>query len=1187
MSFSFTDSQTLAIQSRGSSILVSAAAGSGKTRVLTERLLRYVSDADAPADIDRFLVITYTRAAAAELRARIMESLGALAAENPADLRLRRQQSLCCRAPIETIHSFCTAVLREYSHLLELSPAFSVLEEERAALLKRSIASRLLDQHYETIGDDAGFRLLADTVGAGRGDSRLEDTLLELYEKLRSHPYPEEWAAAQKAALAADGVTDVADTVWGREVLDGAAQSARYWAEAMDDAVREISASDEKLIRGYGESFSFSAAALRDFCRALGEGWDRAGEFAHIDFPRITSPRNYDDPEKLARLKATREQCKKACGKLESVFAQNSEALLRDLRAAAPAMCALLDLTLELDRLYTAEKKRRGVLDFSDLEHYAARLLVDKATGGPTWVATELSRRYTEIMVDEYQDVNAVQEMIFRAVSRGGNNLFMVGDVKQSIYRFRLADPGLFLEKYRSFAPAECAAPGAPRRILLQENFRSRRSILDAANHVFSNIMSVSLGELDYDDAAALRFGATGYDAAGEFPAELHIIGTGDADEESGAEAPEAAELEARFVAEKIRALMREGAEVTENGVTRPCTWGDFVLLLRSPNGKGRTFHRVLAEAGIPVESQQGSDFFHSLEVAVTIDLLTVIDNPHADIPLISVLRSPAFGFTADELSAIRACDKTGDYYSALCACAADGNLRAADFLRRLDDWRALAPEIGLDELVWRLCSETGLFAICAAMRDGEMRRRNLMHLFEYARTFGESGYRGVFRFVQWLRRLEEKGAEPETVSVGQAVRIMSIHKSKGLEFPFVFLCDLSHRFNLSDTRAPVPMHPVLGLGPKRIDTARGVEYPTIARRAVEQRLVTETLSEEMRVLYVGMTRAKERLFLSCVQSNPEKALENCKASLRRPLPPEILRGASSFASWIMLTALSAPELLTVTVHTAEESAQPDVSAAEAGAETAETGAVPESGADAAKLLRRQLDYVYPWPSAELLPSKLTATELKAGGCGEEEPDGASLLPDAEAELSFRLPMPGTAAAGLSAAQRGTATHTFLEHVSLEKTGTAAELKAEAARLCERGLLRRGEADAVDYAAVARLFASPLGARMRAAASLRREFRFLLLADAADYFSGTAADDRVLLQGVVDCCFEEDGGITVVDYKTDRVDAAQVPARAAAYRGQLRTYAKALQRIFGLPVKHCILWFLHSGTEYAVDLAED
>ena len=1171
MSFAYTAGQRLAIESRGGALLVSAAAGSGKTRVLTQRLLNYVTDPAAPRDVDRFLVITYTRAAAAELRTRIMDALAEQAAAHPGDARLRRQQTLCCRAPICTIHSLCADLLREYAPVLALSPAFELLDEDRAAQLKQATAERLLEQRYTRIEDDPDFRLLADTVGAGRDDRRLQNTLLELYEKLRSHPDPAAWAAQQRAALYARDAVDAAETPWGRALLADAGDQAAYWAGAMEAALAEIRAADEKLQKAYGASFEATAAGLRRLCDAIGRGWDPARAACPVTFPRIGAPRNYPDPLLLERLKATRKSCKSACDALAAMFAQDSAAQLRDLRAAAPAMDALLGLALEFERAYAAEKSRRGVLDFSDLEHEAVRLLVDRDSGAPTPVARALSRRYTEIMVDEYQDVNAVQELIFRALSRDGENLFLVGDVKQSIYRFRLADPGLFLEKYRSFAPAETAAPGQPRRVLLQENFRSRRPILAAVNQVFGCIMSRTLGELDYDEDAALRYGAVGYDPALDAPVEFHIL---DGSDGGGAEAPTAAALEAGFVARKILDMMRAGTPVTENGVTRPCRWDDFVLLLRSPGAKGAVFRQALQAAGIPVESGQSASFFTSLEVSVTVDLLSVIDNPHADVPLISVLRSPAFGFTADELSAIRTADRNSDYYGALQAAAAAGDEKSAAFLSRLEDWRALAPELGLDALIWRLYGDTDLFAVCAAMRDGAARRQNLLHLFEYARSFGKSGYRGVFRFVQWLRHMAERGQAPETASTGQAVRILSIHRSKGLEFPFVFLCDLAHQFNKTDASATVLLHSDLGLGPKLVDAERGLEYPTIARRAVAQRLTGELLSEELRVLYVGMTRARERLFLSCVWKKPRETLD--ALALRLPPSPALLRGMSDHSRWLAVAALAGGEALPIHIHGGEEAADPD------GAAPGGTAPADGAVAEALAALRERLDFVYPWVGAAQLPSKLTATELK-GGAEEADPD-AQAFPAEAAEFRFRQPEPGASPA-LSAAQRGTAMHTFLQYVDFARTDSVEALAGEAARLAGAGFLRPEEAGVLDLRAAARFFASPTGLRLRAAEDPLREFRFLLLADAGDYFPEAGRSDQLLLQGVVDCCFRENGSLTLLDYKTDRVTAAQVPARAAHYRGQLDAYAAALERIFGLPVGRRVLWFLHCGVEYVLDPA--
>ena len=1171
MSFRFTENQRRAIESRGGTLLVSAAAGSGKTRVLTERLLRYVTDPTENADIDQFLVITYTRAAAAELRSRIMDALAALAAERPGDARIRRQQSLCCRAPIGTIHSFCSGIIREYSQMLGVSPAFTILDDDRAETMKQSIAERLLEQRYARIGEDEPFRLLADSVGAGRNDSRLLSTLLQLHEKLQSHPFPEDWAAEQRAAFALEGVADAGETVWGRELLDAALRSARYWSGEMDAAAEEIAGGDAKLQKAYGAPFAEAAAQLRDFCRAATEGWDRACAFSRIVFGRLGALRGYDDAAQQERLKSVWNGAKKACAALADTFSADSAAALADLRAVGPAMDALLDLTVAFDRAFTAEKTRRGVLDYADLEHLAARLLTDRETGAPTPVALELSRRYREIMVDEYQDVNAVQERIFRAVSRAEQNLFLVGDVKQSIYRFRLADPGLFLEKYTRLVPFERAEEGEPRRILLQENFRSRRGVLDAANLVFGGIMSRELGELDYDDDAALRFGAQGYDPSLDCPAELHLLDPVTEEED----APAADEMEARFIAGKILSMMRAGTPVTENGVQRRCDWDDFVLLMRAPGARGAAFRRVLAESGIPVDAVPGGGFFTSLEVAVTVDLLSVIDNPHADIPLISVLRSPAFGFTGDELSAVRAADRDSDFYGALCAAAAAGDRKSAEFLQKLDAWRDLAPETELDTLVWRLCTETGLLAICAAMRDGETRRRNLMHLFEYARTFSESGYRGVYRFVRWLRRMAERGQEPDGGGAERAARIPSIHKSKGLEFPFVFLCDLSHRFNQTDSRACVLIHSNLGLGPKRVDADLGVEYPTLARRAVARRLTDEMLSEEMRVLYVGMTRARERLFLSGVWKNAGAALEALRNTLRWPVPPETLRGASSFAPWVAAAALAGPETLPVTIH------RIDAAGETAGEAAAGTAASAPADPEALAALREKLDFVYPWPGASDLPSKLTATELKDPL--EADADAAPLRAEAPA-LTFRRPGPGRQR-GLTAAQRGTATHAFLQFVDFARTGSVSELTDEADRLLAEGRLAPEEREALDLPAVARLFRSPLGLRLRDAAEVRREFRFQLLCPAADYFPAAAPGDEILLQGVVDCCFAEpDGSLTIVDYKTDRVAASDVPARAAHYRGQLLAYARALGTIFERPVKRCVLWFLHTATEYEIAL---
>jgi ATP-dependent helicase/nuclease subunit A len=774
-------------------------------------------------------------------------------------------------------------------------------------------------------------------------------------------------------------------------------------------------------------------------------------------------------------------------------------------------------------------------------------------------------------MVDEYQDVNAVQEMIFTAVSRSGRNLFMVGDVKQSIYRFRLADLSIFLDKFQRFS--DTPDPDAPgERILLRENFRSRKSVLYAANHVFSNIMSHELGEIDYDESAVLIYGATGYPDGEEASAELDIIDPeGGSDDE---EAPERLEQEARFVAGKIRELVDSAVPVYENGVPRPCTWGDFAVLLRSPSGSGAIFHRVLTGEGIPVQSRQGLGFFTSLEVTVAINMLSLIDNPHADVPLISVLRSPAFAFDADELSSIRGCDRTGDYYSALCAAAEGGDEKCRAFLLTLNRLRAAAPDMELGELLWRVYTETDLFALCLAMTDGETRRGNLMRLFEYARSFESGGGNGVFAFVSWLRRLEERGEEPEIAPEGDAVRIMSIHKSKGLEFPFVFLSDLSHRFNKRDMTSPVLLHTDLGLGLKMTDTARGIEYPTLARRAVESRMLREMLSEEMRVLYVGMTRAKERLFMTCTIKNAEKAISALAQDLTSPIPPERLLTASSFAQWLIQCALlDEGELIKLNIALPGHGGQIQDSAADEAA-----------GEDDAcyQLLKSRLDFAYPYADASRLPSKLTATGLK-GRVGEAEITGeAQEISPPPVEYSFRRAELGSGER-LDAAERGTATHMLLQYMDLHATATRESILGELQRLTASGHLTAEQAKAVNVGAIMRFGASPLCRRIMSADEVHREFRFTLLSSAGDYFD--AADgEQLLLQGVVDCFIVENGKITVIDYKTDRVTQEEVPGRAEHYAPQVRAYARALERICKLPVAQCLVYFLSIGECCTVEI---
>ena len=1145
--FEPTSAQKAAIEESGRAVLVSAAAGSGKTRVLTERLLRRIEN---DADIDSFLVITFTKAAAAELKSRILDEISERLAADPDNRRLRRQSALCSKAQIGTIDSFCQSFLRENCHAAQLSPEFRVIEEDRAEAIKQRVIQRVLDDCYEA--PDEGFKLLTDTVGMGRrDDNKLAETVLALHRKTQSHARPELWLQQQLETLE-PAETDAGRTVWGAEILRNVRDDALYWAQRMDDVCRRA-AEDEAVAAKYGPSFAETALSLRDFARACDLGWNRAREALPISYPRLGTITNPPDPELKEYTKAVRELCKKNCAKYEKLLSASSEKLLVDMRRTAPAMRALIELTLRFDRAYAAEKRRRAEVDFADLEHLTAQLLTNE-DGSPTELARETSQRFCEIMVDEYQDVNRVQDDIFRALSKNGENLFMVGDVKQSIYRFRLADPLIFTEKYEKYSFLTDAGETEPIKIMLQENFRSRQEVIDGINSVFTACMSKKLGEIDYDENALLRCGGV-YDDSGCAPELILIDVKGDEDD-----LRDKTEKEAAVVAEKIRELMASGMTVSG----RALGYGDIALLMRSANSVGEVYRRELIVRGIPVAAGQGGSFFASTEIASLMSLLAIIDNPHQDVALIAVLRSSAFGFTADELTEMRLADREGDFYTALKK-AAETNEKCAAFLETLGKLRSRAPDTPVDELLMFIYNELDLPALCAAMQDAPQRLANLRMMLELSKRFASGGFRGLHRFCQWLRRLAERGGDMGAASSEGAVKIMTIHKSKGLEFPVVFLCDASRRFNDADLKQTVLIHPELGLGAKVYDLERRLEYPGLARNAIKQRLKREMLSEEMRLLYVALTRARERLIVTAAMKEPEKKLQSMMLQCTRPMSPEVLLGAQSMADWMIYAQLCTED---------DKFKLSFISAADAAAAQAEEPELEKAPSDAeiVEKLRRNLAFSYPHEAATRLPSKVTATELKHL-LDESDEEAASLAPTARSR--FRTPRLGDAYT-LTPTQRGSAAHALLQHIDYSKTGSEEEIRGELTRMTREKFLTAQQAEAVDTGCIRRLFASRIGQRIMNADRLRREFKFSLLCPAEKFFPG-GEGESVLLQGVIDCMIEENGEITIIDYKTDRVRGSELIERAKGYEKQLEAYAYAAQRMTGKPVRECVLYFLYSG----------
>ena len=885
------------------------------------------------------------------------------------------------------------------------------------------------------------------------------------------------------------------------------------------------------------------------------------------------------------------------------------------------------------------EMNRRGVTDFSDLEHLALSLLIDRQTMKKTEAAETISNRYREIMIDEYQDVNGVQELIFNAVSRDGANIFMVGDVKQSIYRFRLADPSIFLDKYLRFADAEpldealnnkkkTVVEGS--RIMLSKNFRSRPGVINAVNYVFDRIMSKEFGEMDYTQTEALIADREADDDNG-CAFEFDIIDMSTLEQDDDEESPAAIEIEAQYTADRIDRLIKSGYCVPdENGVPRPVSSSDIAILLRSVKGKAWRYAAALAQRGITADLPSDEGFLETPEISVALAIISIVDNPMQDIPLVAAMRSLAYGFSSDELAMIRAQSPSTDYYNALLR-ASETNKKCADFIEEINKLRELAPDMTADRFIWHMYSVTGLPGRVGAMRDGARRRGNLIILAEYARRYEQSGYKGLFGFLTYIRSLQQRGAEPahapdNSTSMREnedAVKIMSIHKSKGLEFPVVVLADTAKRFNNRDLSSPIVFHPELGVGVKFTDRQRRIEYPTLARLAIQGKLTSEMMAEELRLLYVAMTRAREKLIITATFKDTSKELERLPAESGNKPAVQLLEESGSMAKWLMLALAEdikrryGKEAESEEVIEAAEAAVVAIVAEAAGnagnaedakhtegtVESINDKLITKINKNAANIgendnanidtdddivdslveeLRERFTYVYPHSIAPELPSKLTATGLK-GYYTEAESDSEAgkadflVLKDFTAKAkqalhTFKRPQFIEKETGLTPAERGTAMHLTMQLIDFDKCSSKAGVEGEVCRLVDSGMLTAEQSNVIETEKITAFFAADIGKRITKADFVKREFRFILLSPAERFYRG-GGEDKILLQGMVDCFFEENGQLTVIDFKTDYVTAQTVDEKKEQYTPQLAIYSEALERITGKPVKERVIHF--------------
>lgn len=1223
MGVKWTEEQQKVISLRDRNILVSAAAGSGKTAVLVERILSKITDPEAPVDIDRLLIMTFTRAAAGEMKERISSAIESALYEDPDNEHLQRQSTLLHTAQITTIDGFCAYIIRNYFHLIGLDPGYRTADEGELKLLREDVTGKLLEDYYSEKQEK--YEKFVECFASGKDDEALGGMIQKLYEMAMSNPFPEEWLDACLDDYKIETTEELRETkciklLWKAavdelETAEHLAREARKLCDAPDgpNLYGEALDSDLLFIRKLKKT-----AEERDY-NVLAQLLEKPS-FARLSGKKMPEA----DEQKKQRIKELREEEKEILRELGQKYFQGTEEEILDmLKCSREPLEMLVELTRQFTERFSKAKREKNILDFTDMEHFALKILMKKEDGQiqMSQAAIELSEKYEEVLVDEYQDSNLVQELLTTAVSGWVNqrkNIFMVGDVKQSIYRFRLARPELFMEKYKSYSVED----GEEQRIDLHKNFRSRAQVLESVNFIFRQIMGEDLGGISYDKDAALYPGAD-FPAGGsrEFvKTEVLLVEKDGAELEEEAGDQNAQELEALAIAQKIQGMVgREEIVDKKTGKYRPVEYGDIVILLRSAYGWSETFREVLASQGIPVYCTSRTGYFSALEIITVLNYLKVCDNPLQDIPLTGVLRSPMVGCTSQELAQIRVLYPQGLLWDSVeqYVKSREEGYDAAEkplmeklqrFLELLEKVRNMATYTPVHQLILFILKETGYGNYARALPGGEQRYANLSMLVEKAMAYEKTSYRGLFNFVRYIEQLQAYEVDYGEVNLAgagsTAVEIMTIHKSKGLEFPVVFAAGMGKQFNFQDLNARLLIHPELGLGTDAILPEKRIIASSLNKQMVRRELLKESLGEELRVLYVAMTRAKEKLILTGTVGKLDKRIPSLAGFLEEEgqvLPLGVRLKARNYWDFV-LPALARHRSMTelfgeygVPMHRVErfydDPADFNIRKITLRQMTEEeillqTGNQmqeeilknwnPEQIYDAKvrEEIEERFSYVYPFRYLEEIPVKVSVSELKKRGWQDNEV--LQMVPE-DTETEAEMPVPGFMKASgeeYRGAARGTAYHRVMECLDYLQVETDGQLKKQLERLVESQKLSEQERDCIRILDIRRFVDSGLGQRMKNAAVQRRLYReqpFVIQRSAAmldDLWQG----ETVLVQGIIDAYFVEDGEIVLVDYKTDRVRRGQEQKLIDLYHVQLEDYAQALERMTGKKVKEKIIY---------------
>lgn len=1155
----WTPQQNNAITARDRNILVSAAAGSGKTAVLVERVKQLITDKNNPVSIENLLIVTFTNAAAAEMKYRISVSLNKLIKENPDDNFYRQQLSLIPNAKICTIDSFCANLVREYFYDLDISQDFSVLDESELQLIEDAVINQVLDEKFEE--NDSDFIGLVELFTTPNNEKPIIAAIKKILRFIYSQPFPYYWfdCAIEKY----NPSTEFSKSVWYDYIQVRLTNLFELGISLVEENISLVDFEDQKLNEKFSAVFEDDLSEFNRLKNAFIHSWDDAVHQRTPVFQRMPSSAKIDKAVSN-KLKANRDIYKKLLtGEILSFLTdtvQDYEAYIKTLHSH---LCALKEIVKEVDKRLLAEKKERNAFSFSDIEHFAITLLFKMDENGEiirTKTAEDLSSSFYEILVDEYQDTNEAQDLLFTYLSNG-SNLFTVGDIKQSIYRFRLAMPHIFNEKKKKYSHYNKEIKQENAKIILDKNFRSRKDICSYVNFIFSNLMSEELGELDYNEEEYLNYGAE-YQESSVPSAQICI--------QQGIKGEDTDRNEAVYIARTIIHKVNSGELIKDGDTYRPIRFGDFAILMRSLKNHINEYSEVLASFGIPVICDNSTNLFENNEIKIILSMLRTINNPRQDIPLLATMMSPFYGFTPDELSQIRIEHKNGSLYASVFESK---DQKVIDFLNDQQELRRISVTMSVSSFIRYIVEDKGLISFINAMGNAEQRYQNILKFISFASNFDKGINVGLTAFLRYIDKIIESDKSVDSASLSSscedAVTIMSVHHSKGLEFPVCIFAGTNRQYNKSDLSDKLLLNVNFGIGLKCHNEEQLYQYKSIPYSVIKDKNTTELMSENLRVLYVALTRAKEQFITFITCDNLESKLKRLSSNIiDDKISPQLIRKMNCDADFFLLCALMHKDgnilrdMCSSDIHIKDSDSDFNLNIEiaddiELNSESTDVEPVA-SNPSTVNLIKEKLSFNYDRKSLENIASKLTASSL------DDIDSGFEFITSSKPSFLNK--------GGLTAAQRGTAMHTFMQYCEYDKAKL--ELDKEINRLVINGFLTQEQADALDKEKLNEFFNGKLAERMFCSDKIYREIKVSSFVNANRIYN-VDYDDLIIVQGIADCVFEENGELVLVDYKTDSVKTEN--ELLERYKKQIMFYKSAIAKTLNKKVKEAVLYSFELG----------